>query len=122
MIEGVGSDIIEIGRIQELIEEYGDKFLQKILTAKEIAHSSKFKDPSAHLAGRFSAKEAISKALGTGFGEDLDFHDIEIINDEKGKPIVYLSEKANRRFQSPKLLLTISHCKSHAVAFVVLVN
>lgn len=70
-----------------------------------------------HLSGRFAAKEAVSKALGTGFGKDLSFLDIEISHDERGKPVVTLF----RKFSHEKVLLSISHCKEYATATAILI-
>jgi holo-[acyl-carrier protein] synthase len=119
MLKGVGSDIIEIARIRSNILKYGDRFLNKILTPQERDYCLNFKDPAPSVAGRFSAKEAIAKALGTGFGDFLEFQDIEVLNEATGRPYVLLSEKANQFFKNPRFLLTISHCKSHAIAFAV---
>lgn len=120
-MKGLGTDIIEVERIRSSFNEYPDKFLAKILTLKEIAYCSSFKEPFLHyhIAGRFAAKEAVAKALGTGFGEELSFHDIEIFNNAQGKPEVKLSEKADNHFDSPTFLLSISHCKSHAIATAI---
>jgi holo-[acyl-carrier protein] synthase len=119
-IRGLGTDIIEVERIAANLEKYGEKFLDKILTHREKEHCSKFKDPTLHVAGRFAAKEAVSKALGTGFGEHLEFHDIEIFNDPNGKPEVTLSKRARDHFGSPTILLSISHCKTHATATAII--
>lgn len=117
MISGIGSDIIEIERIREILTHHGSTFLDKILTLNEKAYCQTMRDMAPTLAGRFSGKEAVAKALGTGFGEHLDFHDVEILNDEMGKPNVFLSPKAAKYFGNPRLHITISHCKSHAIAF-----
>jgi holo-[acyl-carrier protein] synthase len=116
MIQGIGSDIIEIDRIRKVFLRHGDSFLHKILTPHEASYISSMHDPAPSLAGRFCAKEAVAKALGTGFGQYLDFHDIEILNNAKGKPIIYLSARSGLHFGHPKLHLTISHCKSYAIA------
>lgn len=119
MVQGIGTDIIEIDRISSNLQRYGEKFLEKILTAAEIKACSHLADLTLHLAGRFAAKEAISKALGTGFGEHLEFHDIEILNNEAGKPLVGLSKKTSVYFNHPTILVSISHCKSHATATAI---
>ena len=119
-IKGLGTDIIEVERIVANLTQYGDKFLSKILSPREKEHCTKFRDPSLHIAGRFAAKEAVSKALGTGFGEFLEFHDIEIFNNSNGKPEVYLSKKASEHFGNPTIFLSISHCKAYATATAIL--
>lgn len=116
-MRGIGVDIIEIERIRNTLENTKGAFLDKFLTPAEKAYCLTFKDPAPQVAGRFAAKEAIAKALGCGFGEELSFEDLEILNDEKGKPIARLAPNANSRFNSPNIQLSISHCKSHAVAF-----
>lgn len=115
-MKGLGTDIIEVERIAANLSKYGEKFLDRIFTPQEKAHAAKFKDPTLHIAGRFAAKEAVSKALGTGFGEVLEFHDIEIFNDSNGRPEVTLSSKASAHFGHPTIFLSISHCKTHATA------
>lgn len=117
MIEGLGTDIVEVDRIRGSIERHGLQFLDRLFTQKEQDYCSKFQDPAPHFAGRFAAKEAIAKALGTGFGADLGWHDIEIENDERGKPVVHLSEKV---LKNCKILLSISHCVAYATATAIL--
>lgn len=119
LIKGIGSDIIEIERIKRSISKHGIKFLEKLFTEKEISYCKQHKLSQRHFAGRFAAKEAIAKALGTGIGKMLEWKDIEIINDSFGKPEVFLSEKACKLFHNPTILLSISHCKSYATATAV---
>ncbi len=89
MIIGLGTDIIEISRIKKAIERT-PTFLEKVFTKKEIEYVSKKKNPYPNYAGKFAAKEAISKAFGTGV-RNFSLLDLEIINNDLGKPIVYLS-------------------------------
>jgi holo-[acyl-carrier protein] synthase len=118
-IKGLGTDIIEIERMHKSIERHGQHFLNRLFTQKEQDYCYKFKNPAPHFAGRFAAKEAIVKALGTGFGVHIAWHDIEVLNDEYGKPIVYLSSEASEKFHSPHLLVSISHCESYATATAI---
>jgi holo-[acyl-carrier protein] synthase len=121
-MRGIGTDIIEVARIRANLEKYGEKFLEKILSERERDYSKTYKDQaplSAHIAGRFAAKEAVVKALGKGFGDELGFHDVEILNDLSGKPQVILSQRSQTIFDHPQFWISISHCKSHAVAMVV---
>ena len=116
MKRGVGIDIIEVKRISEMLEKYGDRFLGRILTESEIDYCRKFSKPDLHFAGRFAAKEAYSKAIGTGIGKDFSWKDIEIKNDERGKPfIVHLKES---EFSSLKFEISISHTDQYACAVV----
>ncbi len=110
-IHGIGVDIIEIERIKDSITSHGDHFLSRIFTPLEIEYCQKHADPAVHFAGRFAAKEALAKALGTGFGKDLSWKDLEIISDPRGKPTV--------QYQNYQIYLSISHCKTYAVAMAV---
>lgn len=120
-ILGVGCDLIEINRIEEACTK-NTSFISKILLPSEIEYCKKFKNPFPHIAARFSAKEAISKALGVGLGENLGFHDIEITHNEKNKPVVILSKKASLVFKDIYLELSISHTDHLAMAYVIAFN
>lgn len=117
MIKGTGIDIIEVRRIRKLMEDYGERFFQRILTQNEIDYCRKFSKPDLHFAGRFAAKEAYSKSIGTGVGSEFGWKDIEIINNGKGKPeIFHLKEN---EFSNLKFELSISHTEDYACAVVV---
>lgn len=119
MILGVGTDIIEILRIEEAISN-NSNFLNKLFTEKEIQMFKKRKMKSEVIAGNFSAKEAISKTLGTGI-RGFSFKDIEVLRDELGKPIVYLNENIERIIgRDYKINLSISHNNTNAIAFAIL--
>lgn len=118
-IIGIGTDILAIHRFKSSVDKYGEKFLNKIFTRNEIEYCNTFSDPIPRFAARFCAKESVVKALGEGFGETLSFHDIEIHKNEKGKPFVSLSDKANKHFDSPSFELSLSHCKEYATATVI---
>lgn len=119
MIIGIGTDIIEIDRIERAINR-NNGFLRKVFTSREI---EMFKERSMRpevIAGNFAAKEAVSKALGTGF-RGFSLADIEILRDELGKPIVYLSDNIMSIINAKhKLNVSISHNRTSAIAFVVL--
>jgi len=110
---GLGNDILEIQRIREAMEEHGERFVQRLFTQREQEYCSKYKDNIPHYAARFSAKEAIVKALGTGFGEEVSWLDIEIFNNPQGKPEVFLSDKLKKHFNNPEILIAISHSNHH---------
>ncbi|MET0786829.1 MAG: holo-ACP synthase [Paenisporosarcina sp.] len=117
MITGIGLDVTEIEKIQKIYQRT-PKFVERILSLEEI---KKFSSLSAHrqiefLAGRFAAKEAFAKALGTGIGKDCSFQDIKILSDTLGKPVLYFNEKEVKGFVS------ITHTKQFAAAQVVLVE
>lgn len=118
MIKGVGIDIIEVDRIRKIMEKYGDKFFQRILTDKEIAYCKSFKvNSEMHFAGRFASKEAYSKSIGTGISKHFGWKDIEILNDKLGKP--YINHIVESVYSKYKFEISISHTKDHACAVVV---
>jgi len=118
-IIGIGTDILSIERFKSSYSKLGEKFLDKIFTDAEKAYCNKHKDPIVHFAVRFSAKEAVVKALGSGFDEMLTFHDIEISNNEKGKPFVTLSTKSSTYYNHPTIQISLSHCKEYATATAI---
>lgn len=115
MIQGIGIDIVEIDRVVKILDKFGNRFLTKVFTKKEVEYCNSKAKPAQHFAARFAAKEAISKALGTGFHKDLMLRDIEIDRDEKGKPIINL-----KNIQNEKVLITISHSDHYVVAFAII--
>jgi len=120
MTKGLGIDIIEVARIEKAILRHEKKFLDHIFTLKEQAYCQKHKISARHFSGRFAAKEAIVKALGTGINKDIGWTDIEILNDEKGKPIVNLSANVAKLFNNPTIQISISHCKEYATAVALI--
>ena len=118
-IKGIGTDIIEIERIRHSIERHGKNFLDRLFTKREQEYCKKYNDPIPHFAGRFAAKEAIVKALGVGFGEHAHWHDIEVLPNAEGKPLVSVSEPLRKTFNDPDILLSISHAESYASAFAL---
>ncbi len=111
----LGCDIIEIDRIDNSIQKFGFSFLHHILSMQEIEMYKSKGKKSEFAAGRFAAKEAVSKALGTGIGRGLGFTDIEIIPDDLGKPHVYLKgEKADH------IEISISHSRGNAIAVCII--
>jgi len=119
-IKGVGNDIIEIKRIRKTITRYGMHFYKKILTERELTYCLNHIDPAIPVAGRFSAKEAIAKAIGTGFGTFLSFRDIEILNNKMGRPYPKFSDSFNKTFNTPHIVLSISHCKEYATTIAII--
>lgn len=119
MIYGIGTDIIEVKRIEESIERFGQRFLDRIFSEDEQAYCLHHRDSSRRFAGRFAAKEAIVKSLGTGFRDGISWLDIEIINNSQGKPEVLLSNKLKNDFDAPQIHLSISHGRDYATAFAI---
>lgn len=119
MVEGVGIDITEVSRIQKSIEDYGDLFTDKIFTAEEKAYCLEKTFPFQHFAARFAAKEAFSKATGTGWNDSFSWQEVEVINEPSGKPYLRLSGSAFRNFGTKKVFLSLSHSGDHVAAVVV---
>jgi len=118
-MKGLGHDIIKISRIQRLIERYGQKFLDRLFTRDEQTYCLKYSNSAQRFAGRFAAKEAISKALGTGFRDEVKWKGIEILPGNSGEPVVALSEEIRLRFDDPQIMLSISHCHEYASAVAI---
>jgi holo-[acyl-carrier protein] synthase len=125
MITGIGTDIVEIERIRGLLERHGDHFLERCFTAAELAYSRSHRDPVPRLAGRWAAKEAVVKALGTGFVQGITFHDVEVVSLHTGQPTVRLSGEALRiadEQQVAEIKLTVSHAREYATATAIAVK
>lgn len=117
----LGVDIIEIDRIKQSIDKYGNRFLDKIFTPREQDYCLRFKECERPFAGRFAGKEACVKALGTGIDKQISWKDIEIVNNEKGKPIVLVGPNIERLLGGARLEISISHCKLYAAATAIVI-
>jgi holo-[acyl-carrier protein] synthase len=120
-IIGLGFDATDIPRVADMVTRYGDRFLQRVFTEGEIAYCTRRRDPAPHLAGRFAAKEAAMKALGTGHSDGVLWKDIEVVRDG-GPPQLRLHGGAARRaaqMHVTKSLLTITHADALAMAQVM---
>jgi len=123
MILGTGIDIIEVARVKASCERFGDRFLQRVLVAEEIAYCQSHKNPAPFVAARFAGKEAISKAFGTGIGKQLGWRDMEIRRKESGEPYVVLHEKGQKllKERGARIVhITLSHTESYAAAMAIL--
>jgi len=123
MILGVGIDIIEVERIRASHEKFGERFLKRILRPEEIAYCFSHAQPAPFLAARFSAKEAISKAFGTGIGRQLGWQDMEVRRKESGQPYVVLHDSGEllfKQMQACAIHLSLSHTNFYASAVAVL--
>jgi holo-[acyl-carrier protein] synthase len=123
MILGTGIDLIEVARIAASFEKFGERFVNRILLPAEIAYCLSHKRPAPFLAVRFAAKEAVSKAFGTGIGASLGWQDIEIRRRESGEPFVVLHGKGQELFATrgaKKLHITLSHTENYATAAAIL--
>ena len=123
MILGTGIDIVEVSRIRNSYERFGERFLQRILLSGEISYCLSHKDPAPHLAARFAAKEALSKAFGTGIGKSMGWKDIDIHRKPSGEPFVVLEGSAKQLATDRgvgKVWISLSHTEGHAMAVIVL--
>ncbi|HEX4858876.1 MAG TPA: holo-ACP synthase [Usitatibacteraceae bacterium] len=122
MIVGIGVDLANIKRIEDALFRFGDRFLHRILCEDEVAEYAATAQPARFLAKRFAAKEAFSKALGTGIGQDLGWHDLRIDHDIRGKPLILPRGPFAGRMAARSLHahLSISDEAEHAIAFVIL--
>ncbi|MGI6030480.1 MAG: holo-ACP synthase [Eubacteriales bacterium] len=120
-IYGIGVDVIEVERIRELCQRSG--FEERFFTPGEQAYFSEFKHPYEHIAGFFCAKEAFSKAIGTGI-RDFSLQEVEVIHDSMGRPSLRFTGRLQQRMQQQKLrfFLSISHCSQCAIAQVTAVT
>lgn len=120
MVIGIGIDIIEIDRIKESVEKFGDRFLNKVYTQKELDYCLKKKYKYQHLAARFAAKEAVYKALATGWNQDASWQNIEILNEPNGMPIVTLHGKLNRFLHKGRdLKISMSHSRDYVTCMAI---
>jgi holo-[acyl-carrier protein] synthase len=123
-IIGLGFDATDIPRVRETYARYGERFLRRVFTEGEIAYCTRRRDPVPHLAGRFAAKEAAMKALGTGHSRGVLWKDIEVVR-VSGPPQLRLHGGAARRAEQMKVvksLLTITHAETLAMAQVLLLG
>jgi holo-[acyl-carrier protein] synthase len=120
---GIGVDLVENARIQHSLDRFGERFLQRVFTPGEIEYSQSMKYPARHLAARFAAKEAVSKAFGTGIGKAMGWKDIDVRRKPSGEPFVVLEggakDLAAERGVSA-IWITLSHTEHHAMAMIVI--
>ena len=122
---GIGTDIIECLRIAKMIERHGELFLTRVYTPHEIEYCTARKAATQHYAGRFAAKEAVLKALGTGWTRGIHWRDIEVRNEMGGKPKIALGGAARELCEKLGITdvhITISHCRTHATAYALAVG
>ena len=123
MILGTGIDLIEVARIASSLEKFGDRLVNRILLPDEIAYCRSHKNPAPFLAARFAAKEAVSKAFGTGIGAALGWQDIEVRRKETGAPFVVLHGRGQELFAARgarQLHISLTHTEHYAAATAVL--
>ena len=124
-IVGLGTDIVECVRIRKMIEDHGELFLQRVYTEKEIRYCNSQRRATEHFAGRWAAKEAVLKALGTGWRRGISWRDIEIRNDPSGQPKVAVrggAKEIAKKLRLDDVLISISHCRTCATAYAIAVR
>ncbi len=122
-ILGLGLDLIETARIQDSLDRFGERFLNRVFLVGETDYCLKMKFPARHLAARFAAKEAVSKAFGTGVGHALGWKDMEICRQESGQPYLVLHHKGAELAKARGVtgsLITLTHHESAAAAVAIL--
>ena len=122
---GIGTDITECLRIARMIERHGELFINRVYTPAESRYCQNRRQATQHFTGRWAAKEAVLKALGTGWARGISWRDVEVLNEPGGKPVAVLRGGARRVAQElgiTKMLVTISHCRTHATAYALAVG
>ncbi|OAM88338.1 holo-ACP synthase [Termitidicoccus mucosus] len=125
LLVGLGADIVDIDRIRGVHERQGERFLRRVFTDEELGYCLAIKHPHKHLAARFAAKEAVSKAFTTGIGAELGWHSISVYHGARHEPLVRLDaagEALLRRAGATRILLTLSHTDTAAMAVAALVR
>jgi holo-[acyl-carrier protein] synthase len=123
MVVGIGTDLIEIARIAQSIDRFGDRFLERIFTPGEVLYCRRKKNSAESFAARFAAKEAAAKALGTGISQGIGWLEIEIGREPYGRPTIELTGRAAYRAQQigvARVSLTLTHTRDVALAVVVM--
>ncbi|MEX0702140.1 MAG: holo-ACP synthase [Planctomycetales bacterium] len=122
---GLGTDIVEIVRIGRMVERHGELFLKRVYTEEEIRYCQRRRESYQHFAGRWAAKEAVMKSLGTGFVRGIHWQDIEVVTRHSGRPEIAIHGGAAELAQKlgiDEVLITISHCRHYATATAIAVR
>ena len=117
---GIGTDIIECLRIAQMVERHGEQFIERVYTPHEIQYCQARKQATQHFAGRWAAKEAVLKALGTGWVRGISWRDVEVRTETSGKPTIVLRGGARDAADAQgisEVLISISHCRTFATAY-----
>ncbi|HXC40513.1 MAG TPA: holo-ACP synthase [Burkholderiales bacterium] len=122
MILGIGTDLCEIGRIEKALQRWGDRFARKVLVESEFQRYQRHRKPAAYVAKRFAAKEAFSKALGTGIHYPVNWHNVGVVNAPSGKPVLKFSPELQQYLEKRKVTavhVSITDETGMAAAFVI---
>lgn len=120
MILGIGTDIVSVSRVQEALEKYGDRFKKRVFTDKEIAYCESQKNKYQHFAARFAAKEAGSKAMGTGISGGTTWTSIEVVKIAGGQPLLEFHGVPAEKYAGCKLHVSLSHTAEYATAIAII--
>lgn len=120
MIRGIGVDLVEVERLRGVLGRWGSRFTRKVFTQLEIEYCSSKANPVQHYAARFAAKEAVAKALGAGWSGAFRWKDVEVSNDEQGKPSVLLYREVKRLLSGCTIFVSISHTETIVVASAII--
>src|SRR3954447_24889162 len=121
-ILGIGTDIVECLRIRRMIERHGELFLTRVFTERELRYCQRSRHATEHFAGRWAAKEAVLKCLGTGWSKGLCWTDIEVSNDPSGQPRIELHAATGDyadKLGVGTILISLSHCRAYATAYAI---
>lgn len=124
-IAGTGVDIVEVSRIKQAAKKWSNRFLKRIFTPGELAYANGKSVPYQHLAARFAAKEAVLKAIGDSTIHRIEWVNVEILNDEHGKPVVNLSGQAKNIKQNKNIsdiIISMSHTRTYAIASAIMIK
>jgi holo-[acyl-carrier protein] synthase len=119
-ILGIGVDVVDVQRMKEVLEKQGKVFLDKVFSDMEVTYCKTHKRPYIHFGARFAAKEAVAKAMRTGWSGAFHWRDIEVVNDQSGAPHILLSRDVAKALDQCTVHLSLSHTENTIVAFVVL--
>jgi len=120
MIQGIGVDVVDVERMKSILAEQGKTFIDRVFTETEVAYCEAKQNPEQHFAARFAAKEAVSKAMQTGWSGIFRWKDVEVVNEPSGAPKILLYNAVARSLEKSTVHLSLSHTENTVVAFAVI--
>ena len=121
-IEAIGIDLVEVPRIAEAVRRFGERFVSRVFTPWEIQYCSSKINPELSFAARFAVKEAVFKAIGTGFSEGVKWTSVEVVNDKRGQPEVRLGQGIRKHIGDKRIVISLAHTKEYAIASAILIS
>jgi holo-[acyl-carrier protein] synthase len=121
-IESIGIDLVEVPRIGAAIKRYGDRFVSRVFTPWEIQYCRSKINPELSFAARFAVKEAVFKAIGTGFAEGVKWTSVEVVNDRRGQPEVRLGQGIRKHIGGRQIIISLSHTNEYAIAAAIMTS